>query len=203
MEQEFEPIADGLAERGFAIVEGFLTPAEVTDIVLLDAFTNHAASFRKAGIGKDQQKHINEAVRGDYIQWIDKKTASPELLVYLDRLQALIAFLNRSLFLSLKDAEIHMTVYPPGGYYKRHLDQFRKDDHRILSVICYLNHNWIAEDGGQLRVYLDGETRDVQPTAGTLVCFRSDQVEHEVIPARRPRLSLTGWLLDRYVDVPA
>ena len=200
MEQDFEPIADGLAERGYAIVQQFLSIAEVQAIVGLDSFTNHAASFKKAGIGKDQQKQINEAVRGDYIQWIDRKTASPELAVYLDRLQRLTTFLNRSLFLSLKDFEIHMTVYPPGAYYKRHIDQFRKDDHRILSVICYLNQNWVSDDGGQLRLYLPDGDRDVQPTAGTLVCFRSDQIEHEVLPAHRQRLSLTGWMLDRLMD---
>jgi SM-20-related protein len=200
MEQDFEPIADGLAERGFAIVQNFLTLAEVEAIVQLDSFTNHAASFKKAGIGKDQQKQINEAVRGDYIQWIDRKTASPELHVFLDRLQELTGFLNRSLFLSLKDFEIHMTVYPPGAFYKRHIDQFRKDDHRILSVICYLNQNWVADDGGQLRLHLDEGAIDVQPTAGTLVCFRSDQLEHEVLPAHRQRLSLTGWILDQLIN---
>jgi SM-20-related protein len=29
------------------------------------------------------------------------------------------------------------------------------------------------------------------------VCFRSDQIEHEVLPATRERLSLTGWMLDQ------
>lgn len=203
MEQDFEPIADGLANRGFAIVQNFLTPAEVADIVALDSFTNHAASFKKARIGKDQQKQINEAVRGDYIQWIDKRAAPAELQVYLDRLDQLTVFLNRSLFLSLKDFEIHLTVYPPGTFYKRHIDQFRKDDHRILSVICYLNKDWVIEDGGQLRLYIDDRHEDIQPTAGTLVCFRSDQLEHEVLPAHRQRLSLTGWMLDRYVDIIA
>lgn len=201
MESHFETIADGLAERGFAIVNNFLTPAEVSAILHLDSFTNPAASFKKAGIGKSQERQINESIRGDYIQWIDKKTAPPELLVYLHRLEALTQFLNRSLFLSLKDAEIHMTVYPVGTFYKRHLDQFRKDDHRILSVICYLNENWTVGDGGQLRLYFDNDTLDVPPTAGTLVCFRSDQLEHEVLPASRERLSLTGWMLDRYVDI--
>lgn len=201
MDHHFEAIADGLADRGFAIVQNFLTPGEVSDIVQLDSFTNHAASFKKAGIGKDQQKQINEAVRGDYIRWIDKRTASPELLVYLERLDQLIQFLNRSLFLSLKDYEIHMTVYPAGTFYKRHIDQFKKDDHRILSVICYLNENWVDDDGGQLRLYLPDGTLDIRPSAGTLVCFRSDQLEHEVLTARRERLSLTGWMLDRHADL--
>lgn len=200
MDQHFERVADGLAGQGFAIVPHFLDQEQVSRIAGLQSFRNHADSFRKAGIGKSRQKQVNEAIRGDYIQWIDKNTAPPELLVYLDRIQELIRYLNRSLFLSLKDFEIHMTVYPPGTFYKRHIDQFRRDDHRILSVICYLNKDWEESDGGQLRLHLDDGYQDVFPFAGTLACFRSEQLEHEVLPATRERLSLTGWLLDRHAD---
>jgi SM-20-related protein len=105
------------------------------------------------------------------------------------------------LFLSLKDYEIHMTVYPTGSFYKRHLDQFRADDHRKLSAICYLNRNWTDDDGGQLRMYLPEGNKDFLPLAGRLVCFRSDQIEHEVLPAKKERLSLTGWILDQYSDL--
>jgi SM-20-related protein len=109
----------------------------------------------------------------------------------------LIQFLNRALFLSLKDVEVHQTVYPIGSYYKRHLDQFKKDDARKLSVILYLNKNWTEENGGQLRIYTNDQYFDVLPIAGRLVCFRSDALEHEVMPATRERLSITGWILDR------
>ena len=109
--------------------------------------------------------------------------------------------INRSLYLSLKDYEIHMTVYPVGSFYRRHLDQFKKDDHRKLSVICYLNEGWEEEHGGQLRIYRTNGPLDILPVAGRLVCFRSDQLEHEVLPATRERLSVTGWILDQYADV--
>jgi SM-20-related protein len=33
----------------------------------------------------------------------------------------------------------------------------------------------------------------VLPEGGTLVCFLSDRFHHEVLPARRERLSVTGW----------
>jgi SM-20-related protein len=33
----------------------------------------------------------------------------------------------------------------------------------------------------------------VSPCAPTLVAFLSERFEHEVLPARRERLSLTGW----------
>jgi SM-20-related protein len=110
-------------------------------------------------------------------------------------------FINRSLFLSLKDVELHTTVYPAGAYYKRHLDQFKAGDHRKLSVICYLNKDWTDALGGQLRLYIKGGIIDVLPLAGRLVCFRSDNIEHEVLPSRKERLSVTGWMLDQEADL--
>jgi SM-20-related protein len=201
MNVQFESIADGLAEKGYAVVDQFLSQSEVEAILLTDSFKNASANFHKAGIGKSGSHQINEAIRGDYIQWLDRTTAEPSITRYLDRLTELIAFLNQALYLSLKDYEVHMTVYPAGTYYKRHLDQFKKDDHRKLSIICYLNSDWNESNGGQLRMYLPDEMKDILPLAGRLVCFRSDQIEHEVIPADRERRSLTGWILDQYADL--
>jgi SM-20-related protein len=197
----FNLIADGLAESSYAIADQFLSQTEVDAILSLDDFKKRAQRFKKAGIGKRQDLQINEGIRGDYIQWLDKTSASPELLAFTDRIQKLMTYLNETLFLSLKDFEIHMTVYPVGTFYKRHLDQFKKDDHRKLSVICYLNHDWKEEHGGQLRIHLQDRSLDVSPVAGRLVCFRSDQLEHEVLPATRERLSLTGWILDQLADL--
>jgi SM-20-related protein len=201
MPHPFDSIADNLAEHGFAVADQFLSQSEVTDILSHETFQHGAERFKKAGIGKQQGLQINEAIRGDYIHWLDKNLADPSVKIYLDRLQELISFLNRSLFLSLKDYEVHRTIYPVGTYYKRHLDQFRKDDHRKLSVICYLNNDWKEEHGGQLRMYLPEGPTNILPLAGRLVCFRSDQIEHEVLPATRERLSLTGWVLDQLSDL--
>lgn len=198
----FDSIADGLAEKGYAVVDGFLTPSEVSDILTHETFRQGTTTLKRAGIGKSQSLQINESIRGDYIQWMDKKTAPTPAKVYLDRLDALIAFLNPALYLSLKDVEVHFTIYPVGSFYKRHLDRFKTDDHRILSVICYLNEQWTDADGGQLRMHLPDSTEDFLPLGGRLICFRSDRIEHEVLPARRERLSLTGWMLDRPLDVP-
>jgi SM-20-related protein len=197
----FDSIADNLADHGYAVADQFLSQKEVNDILSLDTFKNGADEFKKAGIGKKQGLQINEAIRGDYIQWLDKNTAAPATKVYLERLDDLVQHLNQTLFLSLKDFEVHMTIYPVGSYYKRHLDQFRHDDHRKLSVICYLNENWKQDDGGQLKMHLPDTAVEILPTAGRLVCFRSDEIEHEVLPAKRERLSLTGWILDQYADL--
>lgn len=196
----FEAIAEDLAGRGFAVTDQFLSQNEVRAILELNEFVAGEESFKKAAIGK-QQRQINEGIRGDYIQWLDKAVAPSALSLYLDRVEGLMKYLNQSLFLSLKDYEVHITVYPVGAFYKRHLDQFRKDDHRKLSIICYLNENWKSEHGGQLRIYPQGDPVDIFPEAGRLVCFRSDQLEHEVLPATRQRFSITGWILDQLGDL--
>jgi SM-20-related protein len=201
MHAQLESIADGLAEHGYAVVDQFLSQDEVNAILASESFTAEKNDFRKAGIGKKEAHQINEAIRGDFIRWLDRRTAHPAVLVYLDRLQELMQYLNRSLYLSLKDYEVHMTVYPAGSFYKRHLDQFKKEDHRRLSVICYLNTDWKEEHGGQLRMHIDGDTIDFLPLAGRLICFRSELIEHEVLPATRERLSITGWLLDHLTEL--
>lgn len=201
MNVHFDSIADGLAENGFAIADQFLSQEEVSDILLSDEFKINRSTFKKAGIGNSRSLQIKEEIRGDYIQWLDKSKAPQAIKIYLSRLDQLIKFLNQALYLSLKDYEVHCTVYPPGSFYKRHLDQFKNGDHRRLSVICYLNTDWKEEQGGQLRMYLPEKSLDVFPLAGRLVCFRSDQIEHEVLPAMRERLSLTGWLLDQFVEL--
>ena len=194
---QLNKLADQIAENGFAVIDDFLSNEEIDRILALQGFKNGLLQFKKAGIGKNQDKQINEAIRGDYIQWIDPNNAEPPLLTYLGKLKQMIAFVNQSLFLSLKDCEVHQTIYPIGSFYKRHLDQFKKDDHRKLSVICYLNKDWKEADGGQLRMFIGHESKDILPVAGRLVCFRSDLLEHEVLPATRERLSLTGWLIDK------
>lgn len=200
MNPVFDTIADGLAEHGYAVADQFLSQQEVNEIILAGGFHTNL-DFKKAGIGNKQSLQIQEAIRGDYIKWLDKNDSPEAVRVYLNRLQELIQFLNQTLFLSLKDFEVHMTVYPEGSYYKRHLDQFKKDDHRKLSVIFYLNNDWKDEHGGQLRMHLSDGAKDFLPLAGRLVIFRSDEIEHEVLPATRERLSITGWVLDRLADL--
>jgi SM-20-related protein len=68
----------------------------------------------------------------------------------------------------------------------------------VLSCVLYLNREWGPEDRGQLRLYRPGAAPlDIPPQGGTLVTFLSDRFEHEVVPARRERLSLTGWFRRR------
>jgi SM-20-related protein len=198
MNPVYEKIVDGLADHGYAIADHFLSLDEVRDVLATDAFKEELLHFRKAGIG--QEKIINEEIRGDYIQWLDLHQPDPAMTVYVNRLKELVTQINRNLFLSLKDIEAHLTIYPPGSYYHRHLDRFQTHDHRKLSVICYLNETWTEADGGQLRLFLE-EPLDILPVAGRMVCFRSDSIEHEVLPGSKNRMSITGWILDQFADL--
>jgi SM-20-related protein len=197
-ENQFEMVADGLADRGFAVIDNFLSPQEVNQILLEGAFQS-TGEMKRAGVGKSGAHLVNESIRGDYIKWIDEQAAGDPIKTYLHRMKQLMQHLNRALYLSLKDLEAHMTVYPTGSFYKRHIDQFRADDHRKLSAICYLNESWTVDDGGQLRMHLPSGQEDILPIAGRLVCFRSDQIEHEVLPGKKERRSLTAWFVDRVI----
>lgn len=199
-------LADNLSEKGYGLIPNFLQPREYRALRSLIENKKEQGELKRAGIGSGQDYQLDRSIRGDLIYWISPEEAAAATQVYLEKLRELMQYINRSLFLSLKDAEIHHTVYPPGTFYKRHLDQFRHDDHRKLSIICYLNDDWQETDGGQLRLYLpeDGQEKivDVLPEGGLLACFRSDLIEHEVLPATRHRYSVTGWLLDQLADLP-
>ncbi len=55
--------------------------------------------------------------------------------------------------------------------------------------------HWPAiDDGGELVIHRAGDAElRVAPRFGTLAVFLSEEVEHEVLPASRPRYSVTGW----------
>src|SRR5688572_17598204 len=103
----FNSIADDLAEHGFAVTDQFLSQSEVDNILSIDAFRQGHEHLKKAAIGKNTGHQINEAIRGDYIQWLDKSSAPDPAKLYLDRLSDLTQFLNQALYLSLKDYEVH------------------------------------------------------------------------------------------------
>lgn len=198
MNPDYEPIIDGILADGYGILDNFLSPSEVAGLALCLRNRREAGQFRSAGIG-NQQVSVQTAIRGDEILWLDEDTTTPEERAFLDRIGQFVQYVNQTCYLSLRDYEFHYALYPTGTFYKRHLDRFKSDSRRKLSVICYLNTNWQESDGGQLALYLpdaDGSEQQITvlPAGGRLVCFDSGQLEHEVFPATRERLSVTGWL---------
>ncbi|MDZ7848107.1 MAG: 2OG-Fe(II) oxygenase [Owenweeksia sp.] len=198
----YEEMADHLADEEFVILDEYLSPAEVEELV--HAFAKHRQedNFHRAGIGNAHHFQVDKQIRGDYIKWINPEEALPVAKEFLDRIEELMQSLSRYLFLSLRDFECHYAIYPPGTFYEKHLDQFKSTNNRKISFACYLNRRWKRGDGGELRLYLGDETLDVEPLAGRLALFRSDTVPHEVLSTNKDRYSITGWMCDRPVDLP-
>ncbi len=192
-------IVTALADTGWCVIPGFLGESE-SAALRAECLQAHAAgAFHAAGVGRGQAR-VRSEVRGDHVLWLDESNTGPALRELLDRFESLRQVVNQELFLGLLDLETHFAVYPPGAGYQRHLDRFRDDDRRSLTVILYLNEpDWSEEDGGLLRFWPDPETAplEIVPAGGTLVTFLSDRFWHEVLPSRRQRLSLTGWFRRR------
>ncbi len=190
-------IVDDLAEHGWSQQNIFL-PLDLT-LALAAECRKRAVEgeLAPAAVGRGPSSEIREGIRGDHIQWIDPGQAEA-CDSYLSLMGSLREAINRGLFLGLEDFESHFAMYPPGAFYLKHVDRFRDDDRRMVSAVVYLNDGWLPEHGGQLRMYLDNDrVQDVQPIGGCLVVFLSAEVPHEVLPATRDRLSLTGWFRRR------
>ena len=193
-----DKIALALAESGWCLVRDYLSTSETAALRQECLETYAQGDFHPAGIGRGSAE-VHTDIRGDRILWIDEANPGLALQKALAKLEALRLAINEHLFLGLFDAELHYAVYPPGAGYRRHLDRFQDDDRRTLTVILYLNENWAPADGGLLRFWPDDSDRRIQvvPTGGTLMTFLSERFWHEVTPAQRQRLSLTGWFRRR------
>ncbi|MCB0630087.1 MAG: 2OG-Fe(II) oxygenase [Lewinella sp.] len=194
VETAFEALIDGIVDRHFAVLDGFLSELEVVSLRSSFEQKLEDGAFHRAGIGQGEQHTRDAEFRGDLIHWLDRSTALPTGQAFLDRMDGFVSYLNRTCYTGLNGYEFHYAVYPTGTFYKRHLDQFHQDDHRRYSVICYLNDNWQPEDGGELVIYHPDGDVVIEPLGGRVVFFESALLEHEVLPARRDRYSLTGWL---------
>ena len=97
--------------------------------------------------------------------------------------------------------ELQYGYYPNGGWYHRHVDsgsmgmthpalQPGQMIKRACSFVLYLNQGWSPADGGHLRVYeskaMDAAYLDVEPEAGSIVVFKSDEVMCTARPPARP-----------------
>ncbi len=154
--------------------------------------------FRRAGVGRGEDLKIREDIRKDQVLWIDPNELSPERFAYLAVIEKLRSEINRHFFLGLFDFEAHFAIYHEGAYYKAHLDRHAGSQDRIVTVILYLNNDWQTGDGGELKIWTTPEARDgafhlVEPRLGTMVCFLSGDFWHEVLPAKKTRMSITGW----------
>ena len=195
---QFAHAAAELTRNGYAVVDKFLEGSTVAALAFECRSLHASGDLQPAAIGRTRGRHLDAVVRGDRTRWFDPEALSAAQARYWSRMETLRKALNRELLLGLEELEAHFALYPPGACYARHRDRFRDDDARVLSTVFYLNTGWLEADGGALRLYLPAPGpaahRDISPVAGTLVMFLSADFEHEVLPARRDRLSIAGWM---------
>lgn len=204
-----------ITEHGFCVMDNFITQSVVLALANEITVLSNAALMHEAGTGQTLVT-LNKQLRGDSIYWLNEADASVAQQIYLDQMETLRLGLNQHLYLGLFALESHLALYPIGASYKKHIDRFKTNNTRTVgqavrqvSCILYLNQDWLVEDGGHLRLYLNQacETTDasqldiahldIAPMSGRLVMFLSDTFYHEVLPATRSRISLTGWFLTR------
>lgn len=195
---------DDVAAQAWAWNPRFLDESECQ--ALLDLWSRVQGMAEPARISK--QKRFEPGIRGDSILWLDEiKKQSPSELpllesLFLTRVSEIRDQLNRDFFLNLRHFEGHFAHYPSGAGYQAHYDQPRlstgqTEAARMISMVLYLNPHWSSGDGGELVLWEDEDRRSararIEPRGGGAVIFRSDEIYHEVLPTRAPRLSITGW----------
>ncbi|HSH71500.1 MAG TPA: 2OG-Fe(II) oxygenase [Methylophilaceae bacterium] len=209
--KKLELLLQSLEQDGFAVIPEFLPVTEIASLAEEAKRLQALGVMRQAGTGQAAIIAHNsaESIRGDFTHWLENSgNTSPIQQKFLQAMETIRSALNQHFFFGLFDLETHFAIYPPGAAYSKHLDQFHESTHHIkqnqqrqVSCILYLNDSWLPTDGGQLRLYLDGIAevpyRDIEATGGTLVVFLSSRFWHEVMPAQRKRMSISGWFRTR------
>ena len=198
MKNKIRSILSNLEKQGYSIQENFFSSILTHDLKETLSSLSEQDLLKQAGIGRKNDFHIEQSIRSDVISWFDEKTLSPSQSEFLRITEQIQSAINERFFLGLFEFEVHFALYAPNAFYKRHLDQHKNQDTRVVTLILYLNENWGEDDGGELKIYFkNNKSLSVKPKAGTLVCFMSADFEHEVLPAKRERTSLTGWFRKR------
>ncbi|MBF0596144.1 2OG-Fe(II) oxygenase [Faecalibacter rhinopitheci] len=202
----YEKIIDELGNNKFSISNHFFTSEETA------AFKTHVINqdtsqdFHAAAIGNAHNEKIIQSIRGDKIRWIDENNKYEVEEIFFQKVNDFIQYLNRTCYMGIEESEFHYALYPEGTFYQRHIDAFKNDDRRTLSMVFYLNdEDWKEEYGGQLSLYLpqaNGTEKEINilPVAGRLAIFDSKTIPHEVKPVQKPRYSITGWLKTRSIS---
>lgn len=198
MNHKVENILNELEQQGWSVQENFFSNTLIQELKKTLTSLRDKGILKQAGIGRKNDFHIEQSIRSDENAWFDENSINKSQIKFLEITEQLQNSINEKLYLGLFELEIHFALYAPNAFYKRHLDQHKNQDTRVITIITYLNEYWDKEDGGELQLYLNnGQTVSVVPKAGTLVCFMSAEFEHEVLPAKRERASLTGWFRKR------
>jgi len=198
-EHTYSTIADDLCRDGLSIYDDFIPYDNRQVMREWMRLQWQSDAFRHARVGRGASLQLRPEIRSDYVLWLDCQQPVAPCATYFNMLNALKQCINRRCFLGLVDFEAHAAIYPPKASYGVHYDRFIGSLDRTVTCILYLNSAWQDEYGGQLRVYAGDSPSplnlplEITPLDGRLVCFISEAFPHEVLPASRDRMSITGW----------
>lgn len=180
---------DSLHRQGWVLLPNFLS-TELVAQLRWEAMQSN--DWQRAGVGLDGKTRAQ--IRRDQTIWFDGQSA-PQA-EYLAQMEAIRLAVNRTFFAGLFEYEAHFAHYPPGAFYRKHVDALRGRGARVLTSVCYLNPAWRPGDGGELVLYSDSDDTvidQIAPKGGDLLLFWSERFPHEVLPAITDRYSIAGW----------
>jgi SM-20-related protein len=185
---------DELSEKSWSVCPDYFSKKFTLALMNESKTKLQEGLFHEASVGRLAEKEVKENVRGDNILWFDDMKLTDLQKEFMSGMSGFQDVLNSEFYLGIKEMEFHFTIYPVNSFYKKHLDQFKNKGNRAISCILYLSDEWVESDGGQLRIHSENNFTDVFPDGGKFVCFRSEEVQHEVMPTKRDRHSVTGWM---------
>jgi SM-20-related protein len=178
-----------IEKTGYAVIENAIDTA-LTQKLLEDSLKKQP-NFTRAGIGRKNDRHLNEEIRKDTTLWLTGET-QPQA-DFLSLMMELRLKINQHFYLGLFEYECHYAKYENGAFYKKHLDAFKGKSNRVFTTVFYLN---TPPERGELLIYNEASSKileKIKPKAGTLVLFESERFPHEVLPAKDERYSIAGW----------
>lgn len=194
MQKIFDTLIDSFIENKVGIAEDFLSGPLAANLKqnLVALFAGN--QLQPAGTGNLQKVSHDTLFRSDMIYWLDRKHENTHENSFFDLMDSFVSYLNETCYTGINSYEFHYTLYEPGSFYKKHIDQFRNNDSRQYSMIMYLNEGWVDGDGGELSIHHEDNVQDISPLNGRSIFFKSNELAHEVLMTNKTRMSITGWL---------
>lgn len=190
-----------LEKQSWYVQENALTDDLCKSLLLQFSQRLEKDEFQQAKVGLLQNSRLQTEVRLSKTCWVDNWQVSNELKILQETLSGIMQTLNESFFLSMKQFETQYAYYPKGGFYKKHVDQLKNNNHRQVTCLYYLND---VTEGGELVIYNKEDKMlvdaSLSPKKGMMVIFFSGHIYHEVLPTSQERFSLTTWMRDDYPE---
>lgn len=186
-----------LEKNRHVLWDDFLSPEECRRVT--NHFMQETEKLRLSAIGRAHEKKQITAVRNSELRWLEPEdfrqtTGLQNIQLAMTHLQECLACYFR---IALKRFEAQFSYYPPGGFYKKHIDQHADTRHRIFTCVLYLND---LMHSGELVLYKPESRKEtdrvIAPKAGRLALFFSGEVFHKVRKTDSDRFALNFWLRD-------